>query len=124
VASVTTTTSPPAPSTTRPGPTTTTTQPPPPPPPGAEPRITAPASGSTVNGVVLVTVSAEGLSGIRRIDLYVDGTREQADYRAPFLYAWPSFALPAGSHTLQAILVRTDGSSVRSSPVTVETTGH
>ena len=126
VPSVTTTTRPPpVSSTTRPGPTTTTTtQPPPAPPPGALPRITAPASGSTVNGVVLVTVSAEGLSGIRRIDLYVDGAREQADYRAPFLFAWPSFALPAGSHTLQAILVRTDGSSVRSSSITVETTGH
>jgi hypothetical protein len=105
-------------------PTTTTQAPSPAPPPGAQPRITAPASGSTVNGVVLVTVSAEGLSGIRRIDLYVDGTREQADYRAPFLFAWPSFAFPAGSHSLRAVLVRTDGSSVRSSPVTVEATGH
>jgi hypothetical protein len=123
--SVTTTTRPPpVSSTTLPGPTTTTQAPPPTPPPSAQPRITAPASGSTVNGVVLVTVSAEGLSGIRRIDLYVDGTREQADYRAPFLFAWPSFALPAGSHTLRAILVRTDGSSVRSSPITVETSGH
>jgi hypothetical protein len=121
---------PPGPLPPTPGPTTTvpsvttTTEPPPAPPPGALPRITAPASGSTVNGVVLVTVSAEGLSGIRRIDLYVDGAREQADYRAPFLFAWPSFALPAGSHTLRAVLVRTDGTSVRSSPTTVETTGH
>jgi Bacterial Ig domain/G8 domain len=125
VPSATTTTGPPVSSTTRPGPTTTTTQaPPPPPPPGAQPRITEPASGSNVNGVVLVTVSAEGLSGIRRIDLYVDGAREQADYRAPYLFAWPSFTLPAGSHTLRAVLIRTDGSSVRSSPITVETTGH
>jgi hypothetical protein len=123
--SVTTTTRPPpVSSTTRPAPTTTTTTQPPAPPPGDQPRITAPASGSTVNGVVLVTVSAEGLSGIRRIDLYVDGTREQADYRAPYLFAWPAFTLPAGSHSLQAVLVRTSGSSVRSSPITVETTGH
>jgi hypothetical protein len=124
VPSVTTTTRPPVTSTTRPGPTTTTTQAPPAPPPGAQPQITAPAPGSTVNGVVLVTVSAEGLSGIRRIDLYVDGAREQADYRAPFLFAWPSFTLPAGTHTLRAVLIRTNGSSVRSSPITVETTGH
>lgn len=58
-----------------------------------------------------------------RIDLYIDGDREQADYRGPFLFAWPAFTLPPGTHTLRAILIRTNGSSLRSAPVTVETTG-
>ena len=123
-APTTTTRPPPAPSTTQPGPTTSvpaTTQPPPA--PSAQLRITAPAPGSTVNGVALVSVSAEGLSGVRRVDLSVDGVREQADYRGPFLFAWTAFALPAGSHTLRATLVRTDGTTVRSAPVVVETTG-
>jgi Bacterial Ig domain/G8 domain len=111
-----------APPTTRPGPTTTQ-PPPPPPPPTLQPRITAPASGATVTGVATVTVTADGLTGIRRIDLYVDGVREQADFRGPFLFAWPAFALPPGTHTLQATLVRSSGGSVRSAPVTVETTG-
>jgi Big-like domain-containing protein len=111
---------PPAPSTTQAVPTTAQ---PPPPTPAAQPRITSPASGSMVNGVALVSVSAEGLTGIRRIDLHVDGVREQADYHRPFLFAWTAFALPAGSHTLRATLVRTDGTTVRSAPVTVESTG-
>jgi hypothetical protein len=38
--------------------------------------------------VALVSVATGGLTGIRRIDLHVDGVREQADYRPPFLYAW------------------------------------
>jgi hypothetical protein len=116
---------PPAPSTTVAGPTTTsvpvTTQPPAPP---AQVRITAPAAGSTVSGVALVSVSADGLGGIRRVDLSVDGVREQADYHGPFLFAWTAFTLPAGSHTLRATVVRSDGTTVRSAPVTVETTGH
>jgi Bacterial Ig domain len=92
-------------------------------PPTVQPRITAPASGATVNGIAMVTVTADGLSGIRRVDLYVDGVREQADYRGPFLFAWPAFTLPPGTHTLRAILIRINGSSLRSAPVTVETRG-
>ena len=120
-ASTTTTTAPPAEPTTTTGAPTTTQ--PPPPPSGPVPRITDPAAGSTVNGVALVSVSAEGLTGIRRIDLYVDGVREQADFRAPFLFAWPAFTHPAGSHALRVTLVHTDGTTVRSAPITVETTG-
>jgi hypothetical protein len=71
----------------------------------------------------MVTVTADGITGIRRVDLYVDGVREQADYRGPFLLAWPAFTVPPGTHTLRAVLIRTNGSSLRSAPVTVETTG-
>jgi Bacterial Ig domain len=123
-----TTRPPPQPTPTTAPPTTQppgTTQPPPapPPPPTVQPRITAPASGATVSGIAMVTVTADGISGIRRVDLYVDGVREQADYRGPFLFAWPAFTLPPGTHTLRAILIRSNGSSLRSAPVTVETTG-
>jgi len=62
----------------------------------------------------MVTVTADGITGIRRVDLYVDGVREQADYRGPFLFAWPAFTVPPGTHTLRAILIRTNGSSLRS----------
>jgi hypothetical protein len=127
-ASTSTTRPPPGPTTTQPPPTSTTTNASttttrPPPIPSAPVRITSPASGSTVNGVALVTVTADGLSNVRRVDLYVDGVREQADYRGPFLFAWAAFTLPPCSHTLQATLVRTDGTTIRSSPVAVETTG-
>ena len=101
----------------------TTTTAPPPDQPASQVRITSPAAGSTVSGVVLVTVSTDGLAGIRRIDLFVDGVREQVDYHSPFLFAWPTFAMPAGSHTLSATLVCTDGTTVRSATVTVTTTG-
>jgi hypothetical protein len=127
--SPTSTTKPPPPPTPTTAPPTTqppgTTQPPPapPPPPTVQPRITAPASGATVNGIAMVTVTADGITGIRRVDLYADGVREQADYRGPFLFAWPAFTVPPGTHTLRAVLIRTNGSSLRSAPVTVETTG-
>src|SRR4029453_12405131 len=97
--------------------------PPPPPPPTVQRRIPAPASGATVNGIAMVTVTADGITGIRRVDLYVDGVREQADYRGPFLFPWPPFTVPPGTPTLRAILIRSNGSSLRSAPVTVETTG-
>jgi hypothetical protein len=121
-ASTTTTTRAPAPtttSTTTVVPTTTTA----PPAPSGRPRITSPSAGSTVTGIELVSVDPNGLTAIRRIDLYVDGTREQADYRAPFVFAWPAFALPAGSHALSVRLVRSDGTTVTSATVTVQTTG-
>jgi hypothetical protein len=73
--------------------------------------------------VALVSVATGGLTGVRRIDLYVDGVREQADYRPPFLYAWAASAAPAGSHTLSATLVRTNGTTLRSPLCTVRTTG-
>ena len=98
--SPTSTTRPPPPPTPTTAPPTTqppgTTQPPPapPPPPTVQPRITVPASGATVNGIAMVTVTADGITGIRRVDLYVDGVREQADYRGPFLFAWPAFTVP------------------------------
>jgi len=130
-ASTTTTTRAPSPpssattTTTRPptSATTTTTTTPPAPPASSQLRITAPADGSTVTGVALVSVATGGLTGIRRIDLYVDGVREQADYRPPFLYAWAASAVPAGSHTLSATLVRTNGTTLRSPRCTVRTTG-
>ena len=53
-----------------------------------------PASGAMVNGIAMVTVTADGITGIRRVDLYVDGVREQADDRGPFLFTWPAFTLP------------------------------
>jgi hypothetical protein len=76
-----------------------------------------PASSSVVQAIRFAGVDAA------RIDLYIDGDREQADYRGPFLFAWPAFTLPPGTHTLRASLIRTNGSSLRSAPVTVETTG-
>ncbi len=127
----TTTTVPPPPSSSTT--TTSTTRPPtttlptattvPPDQPARRVWIASPAAGSTVEGVELVSVSTDGPAGIRRIDLYVDGVREQADYRSPFLFAWPAFTLPAGSHTLSAILLRTDGTSISSATVAVRTTG-
>ncbi|HYY78377.1 MAG TPA: Ig-like domain-containing protein [Actinomycetes bacterium] len=123
----TTTTTRPPPSTATTATTTTlpptTTTAPAPPPPASQLRITSPADGSTVTGIALVSVTTTVTGGVRRVDLYVDGVREQADFHAPFVFAWPAFALPAGSHGLQATLVRTDGTTVRSATVTVRTTG-
>jgi hypothetical protein len=107
--------------------TTATTLPPatttPPGQPAGQVRITSPAAGSTVEGIALVRVETAGTTGIRRVELFADGVREQADYRWPYVFAWPASALPAGSHTLSATLVRSDGTTVRSAPVTVRTTG-
>jgi Bacterial Ig domain/Cellulase (glycosyl hydrolase family 5) len=104
--------------------------PPPPPPPSPTVTLTnSIASGSTISGSVVWTVSASGY-GIVRIDFLVDGVKKWTEQQAPYQFNGdPSGTLDTttlinGGHTLVAVAY--DSNSVElaraSSSVTVSNT--
>jgi hypothetical protein len=68
--------------------------------------ITAPTSGSLVNGIVAVNTTATdngGGSGIAKVELYVDGVLNSTVTTSPYNFSWNTSALALGSqHTLSA----------------------
>jgi leucyl aminopeptidase len=81
--------------------------------------ITAPAAGSSVSGSVNVTATASGTSGIRRVDLHVNGVFTGKDSTAPYTFSWQTGSLPNGNYTLTAKAYDLYGNPVESSSVTV-----
>lgn len=59
--------------------------------------ISAPAPGSTVEGVVNVDVSASDSYGVMKVDLYAGSTLVGSDTTAPYAFSWDTAGLAAGS---------------------------
>ena len=85
-------------------------------------RITSPASGATVSGVVTVSVAASDDIRVEKVDLFVDGVWRMKK-TAPYTFAWDSRTVAAGTHTLEARAYDIDGNITRSTKVTITTTG-
>lgn len=65
-------------------------------------NFTAPGAGSTVSGVVPVTVSVTGGSGSDQVKLLLNGNQLKTLTTSPFTYSWDTTALAPGGYTLQA----------------------
>ena len=74
--------------------------------------ITAPATGATVRGQVLVAVDARDDEFVSRVELQLDGRPLAVLTTAPFQFAWPTTQVPNGTHTLSA--AATDNAGNRS----------
>jgi len=63
-------------------------------------KITAPVVGSTVEGIVRVTVEAPG---IKQINFYIDGVLKGRDKQSPFTFDWYTTRYSDGSHEIKAV---------------------
>ncbi len=64
--------------------------------------IVSPADGSTVEGSIVVHVSASDDVGVTQVTLSIDGTALGVDQAAPYDFTWDSTAIANGSHSLRA----------------------
>jgi len=82
--------------------------------------ITSPASGSTLRGLVPVTVAATGLS---QVEFLADTFSFAIDPVAPFGADWDTALFPDGSIALRALGTKTSGGLIEDSvPVTIDNT--
>jgi thermitase len=65
-------------------------------------EITAPASGSTVAGIVNVGVSAADNVSVSKIEWYLDGTLKGSSQLVSPVFSWNTLEILDGSHILQA----------------------
>jgi len=66
--------------------------------------VTSPSNGATVSGYVLVSASAsDAMSGVQRVEFYVDGSCKSVDTSAPYEYNWNTEGVGGGPHTLRAV---------------------
>jgi len=73
--------------------------------------ITNPADGATVNGMVMIAVTASAPAGIASTSLYVDGNLVKTGNTASLFYKWNSRKAGSGSHTISATVMDTAGNS-------------
>jgi hypothetical protein len=81
--------------------------------------IKSPASGSTVNGVVGVDVSASDNVGVAKVDLYVNGALLGTDAVAPYSFSWDTTPLGNSTATLTAYAYDTSSNKTVSSAATI-----
>jgi subtilisin family serine protease len=79
-------------------------------------NIISPTDGSNVSGTASVEVIATDDSGVRLVELYVDGVLTASSKRAPFSLRWSSRRATAGTHLLQCKAYDTQG-NVGTSPI-------
>lgn len=81
--------------------------------------ITSPGAGSSVSGVVPVSVSAADNVGVTSVQLIVNGTAVATSASAPFSFSWDSTGVANGSANLVAYAYDAAGNKGASSSVTV-----
>jgi subtilisin family serine protease len=81
--------------------------------------IANPVGGSTVSGLVSVSVNAADNVGVARVDLKVNGTVVASETSAPFGFTWDSTGVANGASTLVAIAYDAAGNVATSSGVAV-----
>lgn len=65
-------------------------------------RISSPAGGMTVSGIVPVDLELADNVGVVRVEFSVNGSVVATDDASPFAFAWDSTAVTDGVHTLSA----------------------
>jgi peptidoglycan/xylan/chitin deacetylase (PgdA/CDA1 family) len=84
--------------------------------------LTSPVSGATVGGVVrLEATASDAVSGVARVDFYVDNKLLGTATSAPYRVNWNTNnkQVPKGSHTIYAVAVDRAGNSRATTPITV-----
>ncbi len=81
--------------------------------------LLAPASGSTVSGIVSVTLSASDDVGVARVEFRVNGRVVAVDDVAPFGFAWDSASVPNGSVEMSLVAYDASGNATSSPASTV-----
>ena len=77
--------------------------------------ISSPSPGSTLKGMVVVSVSATDNVGVAKVNLLVNGTLVASTTTTPYSFNWDSTKTPNGSVTLAAAAYDTAGNSASAS---------
>ncbi len=105
------------------GTVTNTSDPEPEPEPDPTPptvSLTTPSEGSTVNGVVVVSASADDVTEVAGVQFKLNGSNLGAeDTSAPYSVNWDTNVINDGEYTLTAVARNTKGLSAESAPVAV-----
>lgn len=64
--------------------------------------ITAPVNNATVNGSVMVQVTAMDNTAVTRVEIAINGTVRQTLTSAPYTWTWSTTGLPNGMYTIRA----------------------
>jgi parallel beta-helix repeat protein len=70
--------------------------------------ITSPADGSTASGVVYVAGNAQG-AVIQKVEFYVDWSLKQTGFGSTFGFAWSTFVVSNGEHTVTTMAYGLEG---------------
>jgi hypothetical protein len=81
--------------------------------------LAAPLGGSTVSGLVPVTVNAADNVDVARVDLLVNGTVVATDTGAPFSFSWDSTGVANGKASLSAVAYDAAGNAGSAPAVSV-----
>lgn len=81
--------------------------------------ITSPGAGSTVSGLVPVSVNAADNVGVRRVELKVNGAVVGVADGAPYQFSWDSGGVPNGVANLVAVAYDAAGNAGTSASVSV-----
>lgn len=83
--------------------------------------LTAPASGATLLGTVVLSANATDNKAVARVDFYSDSRYLGTDSSAPFSYTWDTGTETVGAHTLtaRAFDARNNTATSAQVPVTV-----
>jgi hypothetical protein len=82
--------------------------------------IMTPADGAVVTGVVTVQATAADDTGVKQVDLLVDGVVKGSKTSAPYSFLWDTSSAGKGNHTLQSV-ARDVAGNVGNSPVVTNT---
>jgi len=77
------------------------------------------AAGSTVSGLVSISVNAADNVGVARVDLKVNGTVVASDASGPYAFSWDSSSVANGMNNIVAIAYDAAGNVATSSTVSV-----
>lgn len=66
-------------------------------------RLTSPAAGATVSGVVQLAADASDNRAVAKVDFAVDGTTLGSDSSAPYTHPWDTATYANGPHTVRAV---------------------
>jgi hypothetical protein len=86
-------------------------------------RVTSPANNARVSGSVVIAAAASDDTRVEKVDILIDGALKKADITSPYSLSWDSRTVAAGTHTIEARVYDLAGNKVRSTKVTVTTTG-
>ncbi|QWV91831.1 hypothetical protein KP004_11365 [Geomonas oryzisoli] len=81
--------------------------------------LSAPANGSTVTGVTVVTADASDDVAVARVDFYLNGVKQGSDSTAPYTYSWDPSTLARGTYNWTAKAYDAANNERQSAAVTV-----
>ncbi len=74
-------------------------------------NVTAPSSGTTVDGTVTITASASDNVGVADVKFYINNTLVSTDTTSPYEYSWDTTAETNGSFALKIVASDAAGNS-------------